>query len=215
MNINANFTKIYITTLFIFLTMSIMASFAVANHKKGTYPTVGHLWMSGDSGYAGWLYVSSNNCNSSEINAFTKIKDSTKGMSYMTDWKDGISMSQVDCSGAWNNNIDIKLNYVSTHPTPGENFDFVNTSSYCSYWNQSYPCGVRSQIKISKAWWSSASSLSKQRLLMHETGHSLGLAHHCTADSVMNDGTSGCNGGKWTSVMSYQSTDRSGVNSIY
>ncbi len=189
--------------------------FANASHTKGTFPSVGHLWMSVKSGYSGLLYVSSTNCNSAETSAFSKIKTSTTGTTEMSDWKNGIKMSQYNCSGTWSYNTDIKLSYVSTHPTPGENFDIKNTSSYCTFWQQTYPCGVRSQIKISLAWWNNASSLSRQRLIMHETGHSLGLAHHCSADSIMNDGTLGCNSGRWTQITGYQSTDRNGINAVY
>lgn len=49
---------------------------------------------------------------------------------------------------------------------------------------------------------------------MHETGHSLGLAHHCQGDSIMNCGGS-CNNGRWLQVMSYQPTDRNGINDVY
>jgi hypothetical protein len=42
---------------------------------------------------------------------------------------------------------------------------------------------------------------------MHETGHSFGLAHHCSGNSIMNDGTSGCNGGAWANINGYQATE--------
>jgi hypothetical protein len=50
---------------------------------------------------------------------------------------------------------------------------------------------------------------------MHETGNSIGLAHHCNSDSSMNDGTSGCNGGAFTNITGYQQTDLDGIHSIY
>jgi len=50
---------------------------------------------------------------------------------------------------------------------------------------------------------------------MHETGHSLGLAHHCNSDSIMNDGTSGCNGGAFTNITGYQQTDLDGIHNVY
>lgn len=50
---------------------------------------------------------------------------------------------------------------------------------------------------------------------MHETGHAFGLADHCTNDAIMNNGLIDCNGGKWTSIMQYMSTDRTGINSVY
>ena len=215
--VSSNFIKIYLISFIFFMSIMIVAPSASVSalHNKGTYPAVGHLWMSASSGYYGLLYNSSNKCNVAETDAYTRIKTSTTGKTEMSEWKNGIKMTQQNCSGSWNNNIDIKLNYVATHPTPGENFDIKNTSSYCSYWGQSYPCGVRSQIKINSAWWDKASSLSRQRLIMHETGHSLGLGHLCSSDSIMNDGTSGCNLGRWTQVMEYKSSDRKSINAVY
>lgn len=188
---------------------------ADALHNKGVYPNVGHAWMSAGSLYSGRLYNSSNKCNSSETGAYSKIKSSTTGTTEMPEWKNGIDMKQQDCNGAWNSGIDIKLNYVATHPTPGENFDIKNTSSICTLWGAAYPCGVRSQVKISNAWWDKASSLARQRLIMHETGHSLGLGHLCSSDSIMNDGTRDCNSGRWTQVMEYKSSDRKSINAVY
>ena len=133
----------------------------------------------------------------------------------MLEWKNGIDMRQHNCSGAWNNSVDIKLNYVTTLGTPGQNFDIKNTSSYCSYWGQSYPCGTRSEIKIRSSWWDAASSASRQRLIMHETGHSLGLLDYCGSDSIMNNGDTGCNSARWTSIMEYKSSDRKSINAVY
>ncbi|MEN9922169.1 MAG: Matrixin [Candidatus Parcubacteria bacterium] len=211
------FLKTFIPALILFVGVLYCATnaYVQALHNKGTYPSVGHLWMSSSSGYFGVLFNSSTKCSSTETGAYARIKSSTTGTSEMPEWKNGIDMRQSNCSGAWNNSIDIKLNYVATHPTPGENFDVKNTSSYCAYWGVSYPCGVRSQVKINQAWWDKASSLSRQRLLMHETGHSLGLGHLCSSNSIMNDGTSGCNLGQWTQVMSYQSSDRKSINAVY
>jgi hypothetical protein len=61
----------------------------------------------------------------------------------------------------------------------------------------------------------SMTNASKQRLIKHETGHAVGMMDYCSADSIMNNGTSGCNGGKWTAITGYLSTDRSAVNSVY
>lgn len=48
-----------------------------------------------------------------------------------------------------------------------------------------------------------------------ETGHSQGLAHHCTSDSVMNNGDPSCNFGRWQEVTGYMATDRAGVVNAY
>jgi hypothetical protein len=50
---------------------------------------------------------------------------------------------------------------------------------------------------------------------MHEIGHSFGLSHHCSSDAIMNDGSGGCNGGAWTSVMVFKATDRTGIVLTY
>lgn len=57
--------------------------------------------------------------------------------------------------------------------------------------------------------------LPRQRLIMHETGHSQGLDHHCSSDSIMNKGADGCNENRWLEVMSYLATDREGIRGVY
>lgn len=210
-----NFIKTYFVALFVFTFLIAPAVVVFANHTKGTYPSVGHLWMSSGSGYSGLIYTSSDNCNGQETGAYTRVKNSTTGYAEMTDWTNGIDMQQYTCTGSWNNYTDIVFDYLSHPASPGENHDTVNSSAYCSFWSVSYPCGVRSTVHVDNTWWNNASTNSRERLIMHETGHSFGLAHHCTADSIMNDGTPGCNGGAWTSVMEYKSTDRTGINNVY
>lgn len=189
--------------------------YAATTPIKGTYPNKGSLWLSSDMNYSGELYMSSNNCNTQEKNAYKKVLNSTKGKSEMPDHDDGIKMSSYNCSGSWSNDIDILLNYVTTHPTPGENSDIKNPKAYCTYFDVDYPCGNRAKIKISKAWWNTATKTSKERLIMHETGHSLGMGHLCSENSIMNDGTSGCNNGVWTAVTGYLPPDRRAIDAIY
>ena len=52
----------------------------------------------------------------------------------------------------------------------------------------------------------------------HETGHSFGLAHHCTGYAVMNNGASGCPDGylgHFGSAPGYYATDRQGIDNVY
>lgn len=49
---------------------------------------------------------------------------------------------------------------------------------------------------------------------MHETGHSLGLTHHCSSPSIMNNGAGDCYGGRFGGT-GYFSTDRYGINNVY
>ncbi len=115
---------------------------------------------------------------------------------------------------------DIRITYSDFDVThnggnfPGENHSVLALESYCDAWDNPYKCGYHpSKVHINNDMWVSHNSNTnwQERLLMHETGHSLGLAHHCTSDSIMNDGSSGCNGAAWTSVMVYKPTDRAGI----
>ena len=208
------FMKVYAIAFVLFAFLLVPAMWVMA-HNKGTYPTVGHLWMSSAKNYSGLIYVTSTSCNADETSAYSRVKNSTTGTTEMANWPNGIQMSQYTCTGAWNNSTDIRIEYVASQSSPGLNVDTARTPSYCSFWNTTHPCGVRSNVSIRQSWWNGASSLSRQRLVMHETGHSLGLGHLCTQDSIMNDGRSGCNGGKWTGVMVYKPVDRAAINNVY
>lgn len=212
-----NFCKTYFVSFLIMIGLLLPVVLVLANHTKGTYPTVGHLWMSGQTGYSGLIYTTSNNCNDSELNAYTRVKNSTTGTSEMSRWTNGIDVRRYTCTGTWDNYTDIYLQYLNRNPSDswGQNYDTVNSSAYCQFWGVSYPCGVRSTDQIDITRWNNASTLSRERLVMHETGHAFGLADHCTSDAIMNNGLSTCNGGKWTAIMQYMSTDRAGINNVY
>lgn len=210
-----DFVKVYIPALLLFLALLLPVVWVSADHNKGTYPTYGLMWLSADKAYAGYAYFTSTSCNSQETGAGTRIKNSTTGTGEMSDWTNGIQLTQYTCTGNWNDYTDLKLYYLSHSASPGENHDSVASSAFCSFWSESYPCGMRPTVHLDTTWWSSASATSRERLIMHETGHSFGLSHHCSADAIMNDGSGGCNGGAWTSVMTYQATDRTGINDTY
>ncbi len=191
---------------------------ARANHYKGTYPNEGLIFMSAAQNYSGAVYVASNNCNSDETGAYALIQASTDNTTQMSRWANGINMVQYNCSGNWSNMVDLRILYQTNHPTAawGENHSVLAPSSFCTYWNTSYPCGMRPTVHINRTTWNGISTAnSRRRLIMHETGHSHGLNHHCNSNSIMNNGLSNCNNGRWTQVMSYQVTDRTGVNSVY
>lgn len=210
-----DFMKVYLPALFLFAAFLMPIAWATADHHKGTYPTYGIMWLSADKDYSGYAYFTSTNCNSQETGAATRIKNSTDGTGEMADWDDGIQLTQYTCTGSWNYYTDMKFHYISHPGSPGENHDDVASAAFCSFWNENYPCGMRPDVHFDTTWWSSASNDSRERLIMHETGHSFGLSHHCSADAIMNDGSGGCNGGAWTSVMSYQATDRDGIDDTY
>ena len=211
----SNFTKVYVSALFVFSALLLPAVWVSANHYKGTYPTYGIMWLSAAKSYSGYAYFTSNNCNSAETGAASRVKNSTTGTAEMTEWANGLQLTQYTCTGNWNDYTDLKLYYLSHPASPGENHDEVASSAFCSFWNTSYPCGMRPTVHLDTTWWNTATSLSRERLIMHETEHSFGLNHHCDIDAIMNDGSGGCNGGKWTAVMQYQPTDRVGINNVY
>lgn len=139
-------------------------------------------------------------------------------------WPSGINLSNHRCDGVVTDSMDIKLdydpNFATTHGNyGGENHSQLAPSSWCAaYVGAPYPCGYHPSIvhlNRSRFTSSSYSVEYRQRLIMHETGHSLGLSHHCSSDAIMNDGTSSCNSGRWTQVMGYQATDRAGIRAIY
>jgi hypothetical protein len=216
--------KKFFMSFFIFL-MLFTVSNVYAYHIYYPYNdsnSRGYFQMSKNGGYSTNLTVHSNNCNSEETTAFSNVKSSTTSTSEMDRWLGGINYIKI-CSNPDPYATDIYVDYSDwsqTHPSDttsgGENHSTIAPANYCAYVGTTYPCGSHpSTVHINLTKWNNTSSTGKVRLIMHETSHSLGLAHHCTGDSIMNNGASTCNAGSWTSVMSFQPTDRSGISSIY
>jgi hypothetical protein len=203
---------------------------AYGNHRSGTYPSSrGYHQAAVCCDFYG-LYLASENCNTSELNAYDAIRSSTanKGGTFGSRWPSGIRMSRSPdgnaCTGTGSAQTDIRLLYLtatqwsSSHSTNagGEFHAQLASASYCGMIQTDYPCGTHNNyIHINKPKWNNTSGAGRVRLLIHETGHGQGLAHHCTSDSIMNDGSSGCNGGAWLNVTGYLATDRSGVVTVY
>jgi hypothetical protein len=195
---------------------------ASSNHIVGTYGSRGYHWLATNYDYAE-EWVTSNYCTTAELDAFTRVRNSTAGTSQFAGrWPSGLRLVRVSCDGVVDITIDIKLEYSDfcvTHGCGtygGENHSFLASSSYCAFWGVRYPCGSHpSIVHVNKPKYLNTSSLGRQRLHMHETGHSQGLSEHCTSDAIMNNGVASCNGGRWLEVMSYLATDRSGVRSVY
>lgn len=176
----------------------------------------GFLWMSHEKGYNGTLGVSTPSTDAAFASAFTKVKSSTTGYSEMSRWKSGINLYVENTTGQWTNLVDIAIVLKDrTGNSFGQNFPRSASSDFCKVWLVTYPCGQRPTVEIDTIRWNKSSSLGKQRLVMHETGHSHGLADYCIMDSIMNNGLSTCNASSWTAVMSYKSTDRSGISNVY
>jgi len=217
-----SFLKTYLLLCLVLAFIFTTASIAIADHPHYvtgyTYPNNGFLWMSVDTSYDGHIYVSSNNCNSSETDAYDNVENSTIGTSEMSRWSTtGLDMDTWRCDGVRDTSTDIVIDYYDRTVSGGWgiNYSYMSPSSYCQAWNETYPCGTYATVYIDINDWNAINATNRERLIMHETGHSNGLAHHCNSDSIMNDGTSSCNSGTWTAVMDYLSTDREGIDDIY
>lgn len=219
-----SFLMRYLLSLAVFIILFLPVALTLANHYWGNYPNQGILWMSGEKGYNGHVWVTSTHCFLEETSAYVRIKESTTGTYEMSRWPNGIQMVPITCDGDIDNNpsIDIKLDYQENYQNDpehgtegGHNHSTLALPGYCAAWDASYPCGTRSTVHLNKPKWDTKSFTWRERLIMHETGHSHRLDHHCNSDSIMNDGNKSCNGGKWEQIMAYQPTDRTGINSIY
>ncbi len=200
---------------------------AQANHIVDTYRGRGYVWFAAYDDFA-YLDVTSDNCNPNELDAYNRVETTTVG-EFPSRWPSGIRFNREEqhkCDGTVTFNVDIRLSYEpESHFTyedgthyGGYNFSFDAPASWCDLFNKNYPCGSHpsvAHLNQSRFTDSSYSDHYRRRLIMHETGHSLGLAHHCNSDSIMNDGGSGCNGGAFTNINGYQPTDIEGVRSIY
>jgi hypothetical protein len=208
------------------IALALAVAPTIAYHSPYVYGDRGYAWLARYYDYAE-IWVTSDMCNDRETGAYTRITNSTAGTSELDDrWPSGLRLLRYTCDGVVDDSTDIKIHYsdwdLDQHNgsnAAGENHFVKAPQEWCDLWNDPYPCGPHpSKVHVNLDWWNGAGSTSRERLLMHETGHSMGLAHHCTSDSIMNTGEpdpDGCNGGRWTEVMVYKPTDRDGIRSIF
>ena len=186
---------------------------AAADHRYDTYGDRGYVWFAAYDDFA-VAWTTSNNCNPRELEAYDRVQDTTIG-EFPQRWLSGILMSRHRCDGRVTRNIDIQLSYepASNFITDGGrmyggyNYSFRAVRSWCRLWNKSWPCGSHPSVvhlNSSRFGNSPYSHHYRRRLIMHETGHAFGLAHHCSSDSIMNNGMSDCNGGAWTNINGYK-----------
>ena len=210
-----------ITCLVASLLASVPSSPAQADHRYDTYPGRGYMWFATYDNFAS-VDVASNNCNPRELEAYDRVLATTYG-EFPVRWPSGIRMYRENCTGTGGTGIDIKLSYeppsnFNNNSYGGWNQNTPAPSSWCAIWGRPHPCGTHPAIvhlNNGRFGNSPYSDHYRRRLIMHETGHSFGLAHHCSANAIMNDGTSGCNGGAWTNINGYQQTDLDGIHGIY
>jgi hypothetical protein len=196
---------------------------AMASHHYGNFPYWGVLFMSRRENYSGNLWITSTNCNEPERIGFNDVHNSTVGTSEMPQWADGIHMTEYRCDGGWDFYADIQIKYMDQANfrqqdgsyIGGRNVNLDPGSGYCAFWGTYSPCGVRPQVQINADRYFSRDWTYRAREIMHETGHSMGLDHHCSGNSIMNNGASDCNGGAWYIPLHYYSTDRWGIQAIY
>lgn len=196
---------------------------ASATPIYGYYPNQGIFKMSLNKTVdRGQIGMSSTRYDQEILNAYSNVRNSTTGYPEMPSsvWANGYNMQQNNWTGQWNMYVDTLLTFVYRGPSnsPGQIYRSLAAADFCSIWGQSWPCGMRSTIELDTYRWDGSyvgQPLLKQRLVMHETGHAIGMMDYCSEDSIMNDGTSTCNSERWTAVMEYKSTDRSATNSVY
>lgn len=193
-----------------------IAAPAAAHTPAGSYGGKGFHWLARYYDYAELWYVS-NYCNPAEKAATAAIKASTQDATNQREWKDrwpsGLNLFRWKCVGTVDAKTDIKLKYLNPDPwaaAGGGNYGGWNESTaapaeYCALWAAPYPCGTHySYVRINKARFDSVySDFDRKQLIIHETGHSMGMNHHCGGDSIMSDGRSGCPG-----VVAYNAHDR-------
>lgn len=222
-NVSLLFKKyVFYTVAFTFLLAPFAYVVSVyATPIYGKYPNQGLFKMSLQKTYnRGQVGMSSSRpYDSNFITAYGSVKNSTTGYPEMpySIWPNGFNMVQNNWAGTWNQYVDILVDFQNRGSTisAGETFRSLARADFCSIWGQTYPCGMRPTIVMNTYKWDPMASLSKQRLIKHETGHAVGMMDYCSEDSIMNNGASTCNGGKWTAVTGYLSTDRYAVNSVY
>jgi len=215
------------------LLLGLLLAAAPAAVALSTYPQKGFLWLRYYSN--GELWVSSTNCNNWELSAFDKIRTSTAGTTqFAGHWPQGLKLIQKRCDGVVRDSTDIKIIYVKftdQHPQYteawGDNHSDRAPEEWCRMFGKRYPCGTHiARVHIDSNDWndSGRSAAWREHLLSHETGHSVGMPHHCfdesgnPEDSIMNTPLgegSACTSANWNDVIGYQAVDRARVVTIH
>ncbi|HEX9697180.1 MAG TPA: hypothetical protein VGB64_12815 [Actinomycetota bacterium] len=199
-----------------------LAAPAGAHAPAGRYGAKGFHWLARFTDYA-VLWVTSNSCNQQELDADQTATNTTKNVEGQREWKtrwpSGLSLERQNCTGKANPAIDLRFKYLAystwmdTHGNGslngqygGENHSAPASAEYCAMWGARHPCGTHyATIHINKdRYYNQYDAYYRKHLLLHETGHSMGMQHHCSSgSSVMRTGQSTC-----SATMGYSAHDR-------
>lgn len=192
---------------------------AASAHIEGQYGQRGYIWL--QYYWNGTIWVTSTDCNNRELGAYDRILSSTAGKpEFANRWSDGLVLVQKRCDGVVGTQIDIKIIYEDVVASWwGYNDSDRAPSSWCAMWDVPHPCGSHpSRVHIKLSSWQNHGDMWRERLIMHETGHSLGIAHHCADDSIMNTPAGNgpaCTEANWTDVMVWKAHDRDAHVNVY
>ena len=212
--------KTYAAYTLLLTAVLVPVAYAVSAYAI-SYPSRGFYKMSLNKTVdRGQIGMSSTRAYDADIvTAYSLVKNSTTGYSEMPSsvWPNGYNMVQNNWTGTWNNYVDIMFQWADrTGDSVGQTYSSAPPSSCCSFWGQSYPCGNYSIIQLDNTRYANyGPGLLRQRVIVHETGHAVGMFDYCGSDSIMNNGAATCNGGRWTAVMNYQPIDRTTTSAIY
>jgi hypothetical protein len=215
------------------LTLTVAPTVA-AHHTEDEYGRRGYVWL--QYWYNGTIWVTSTNCNPREAAAYDNVLNSTAGKpEFVNRWSAGIKLIQKTCDGEVTTQIDIKIKYTNFCTefgsdwcdVWGRNISDKAEASWCALWNKPHPCGSHpSHVYVNNPKWndSSRSQEWKEHLIAHETGHSLGIAHHCKdingnpEDAIMNtpvgEGSS-CTVANWENITGWKPSDRQAHKNVY
>lgn len=192
-----------------FLSLALLPDLAGAHTLPMhlAYPDHGYAWMARytDGGTSIWLI--SERCEPTEVNAIDTIRNTTSGSrsEFRGAWPSGISIYRAACSGTVQNSTDIVLDYMTDaewdaqHSSVfgGHVHSSLASASWCDYYGHTKinnKCGIHpSRIHIRTSRFLGYSDTTKRNFLIHETSHSFGFKDYCSVDAITNNtGSSTC-----------------------
>lgn len=179
------------------------AWFTSANVPAGT-------WSNPEFGFQG---CADNRWNNMVI-ARNQSVYSTVGQPELGDWPSGLQMSNPGCNVSPGAHDSFTVWYYNTQTgTGGYTLHAQAPQSSCTSIGLSWPCGDWAvMVEVQKSYWDNASDENRQRLLLHEWGHSWGRGDACYSEASHTHNGADCS---WPSAMGYQVVDRQALFAIY